>query len=133
MPTVAAIEGVALGGGLELALSCKYRVGKAGARVGLPEVHLGIIPGAGGTQRLPRLAGVPFALQAITSGRMIKATEAGEHGVLDGIAGKGEDVVEEEHTMEDVEKELLAARAPAAAARLESCASLTENKESFEN
>ncbi|GMI37735.1 hypothetical protein TeGR_g9661 [Tetraparma gracilis] len=94
VPTVAAIEGVALGGGLELALSCKYRVGKATARVGLPEVHLGIVPGAGGTQRLPRLAGVPFALQAITSGRMIKAEEAGEHGVLDGIAGKGEDVVE---------------------------------------
>ena len=69
-PTVAAIKGVALGGGLELALACKYRVSTESAKVGLPEVHLGIIPGAGGTQRLPRVTqDVKFSIGAITSGR----------------------------------------------------------------
>ena len=89
-PTVAAIKGVALGGGLELALACKYRVADGNARVGLPEVHLGIIPGAGGTQRLPRLSSVNFALDAITSGRMIKAPEALKNKVIDGITPAGE-------------------------------------------
>ena len=92
IPTVAAISGVALGGGLELALSCKYRVAQSAARVGLPEVHLGIIPGAGGTQRMPRAAGVQFALGAITTGRMIGAKEALDNDLLDGISdGEGED------------------------------------------
>ena len=89
-PTVAAIKGVALGGGLELALACKYRVAEPGAKLGLPEVHLGIIPGAGGTQRLPRLSSVNFALDAITSGRHFRAPEALKNNVIDGITPEGE-------------------------------------------
>lgn len=84
-PIVAAIHGTALGGGLELALSCHWRVAVAGARVGLPEVKLGIIPGAGGTQRLPRVAGVEAALDMITSGRFVAATEAQELGIVDAL------------------------------------------------
>src|SRR3984885_6206579 len=67
-PLVAAIEGVALGGGFELALTCHWRLARRDAGVGLPEVKLGLIPGAGGTQRFPRLAGPAAALEAITSG-----------------------------------------------------------------
>src|SRR5262249_9192909 len=67
-PVVAAIEGVALGGGFELALACHFRVASGNARVGLPEVKLGLIPGAGGTQRFTRLAGPAAALEAIVSG-----------------------------------------------------------------
>ncbi|MFP6688517.1 MAG: enoyl-CoA hydratase-related protein, partial [Alphaproteobacteria bacterium] len=72
-PVVAAIHGNALGGGLELALGCAYRVAAPGANLGLPEVSLGIIPGAGGTQRLPRIIGVAPALDMIVSGKPIKA------------------------------------------------------------
>ena len=75
-PTVAAIHGTALGGGLELALSCHYRVADKGARVGLPEVKLGILPGAGGTVRLPRVAGPEKAVRMIVSGSPINAAEA---------------------------------------------------------
>ena len=81
-PVVAAIHGVALGGGLELALCCHYRVADANARVGLPEVKIGLIPGAGGTQRLPRLTGVEAAVEIITSGRMVDAAEAKVFGVV---------------------------------------------------
>ena len=72
-PVVAAIEGVALGGGLELALSCHYRVALESARVGLPEVKLGLVPGAGGTQRLPRLIGVEGALNVMLGGEPVPA------------------------------------------------------------
>jgi 3-hydroxyacyl-CoA dehydrogenase len=72
-PIVAAISGFALGGGLELAMACHYRVAAPGARVGLPEVKLGILPGAGGTQRLPRLIGPVAAMKAIVSGAMMPA------------------------------------------------------------
>jgi len=82
-PVVAAIHGTALGGGLEVALSCHYRVAVPSAKVGLPEVKLGILPGAGGTQRLPRIAGPANALDAIVSGRHISAKEAYGWGVLD--------------------------------------------------
>lgn len=82
-PVVAAIHGTALGGGLEVALSCHYRVALVSAKVGLPEVKLGILPGAGGTQRFPRIAGVENALDAIVSGRHIGAKVAKEWGVLD--------------------------------------------------
>ena len=68
-PVVAAIHGTALGGGLELALCCDYRLAAATAKVGLPEVNLGLLPGAGGTQRLPRLTGLKMAIDMITSGR----------------------------------------------------------------
>ena len=73
-PVVAAVEGVALGGGLELALACHYRVALATARVGLPEVKLGLIPGAGGTQRLPRLIGVEASLNVMLGGEPVPAT-----------------------------------------------------------
>lgn len=82
-PVVAAIHGTALGGGLETALGCHYRVAVASAKVGLPEVKLGILPGAGGTQRLPRVVGVQKALEFITSGMHVPATQAFEAGLID--------------------------------------------------
>ncbi|MEE8279352.1 MAG: 3-hydroxyacyl-CoA dehydrogenase NAD-binding domain-containing protein [Alphaproteobacteria bacterium] len=84
-PVVAAIHEAALGGGLELALGCHYRLGARSARVGLPEVKLGLIPGAGGTQRLPRLIGVEAALKIILSGEAISAEEASALGILDQV------------------------------------------------
>ncbi|MEX0344488.1 MAG: 3-hydroxyacyl-CoA dehydrogenase NAD-binding domain-containing protein [Rhizobiaceae bacterium] len=86
-PTIAAIHGTALGGGLELAHGCHFRVAVPSAKVGLPEVKLGLLPGAGGTQRLPRLIGPEKALQMISSGNPIDAVEAHAHGVIDEIAG----------------------------------------------
>jgi len=82
-PVVAAIHGYALGGGLEIALACHYRVAVPGAKVGLPEVQIGILPGAGGTQRLPRLIGPKAALEIITSGRHVPAAEAEKLGIID--------------------------------------------------
>jgi 3-hydroxyacyl-CoA dehydrogenase len=85
-PVVAAIHGTALGGGLELALSAHYRVADAKAKVGLPEVKLGILPGAGGTQRLPRIVGPEKALGFITSGSQIDAASAEAMGLVDEVA-----------------------------------------------
>ncbi|MDP6843733.1 MAG: enoyl-CoA hydratase/isomerase family protein, partial [Rhodospirillales bacterium] len=82
-PIVAAINGVALGGGLELAMGCHYRLIAAGAQVGQPEIKLGFIPGAGGTQRLPRLAGVEAALEMIVGGDPVSAERAVELGIAD--------------------------------------------------
>ncbi len=82
-PIVAAINGMALGGGFELALACDFRIALPSAKVGLPEVHLGILPGAGGTQRLPRFAGVKFALEMITSGKPAAAKKALQAGAID--------------------------------------------------
>lgn len=82
---VSAIHGTALGGGLEVALACHYRIAVPSAKVGLPEVNLGILPGAGGTQRLPRVIGVEAALDMITTGRHIRAPEALNLGVLDRV------------------------------------------------
>ncbi len=84
-PVVAAIHGFALGGGLELALGCHVRLAAVGTRVALPEVTLGIVPGAGGTQRLPRLIGVPAALDVIVSGSMVPAARARTLGILDDV------------------------------------------------
>jgi 3-hydroxyacyl-CoA dehydrogenase len=84
-PIVAAIHGTAFGGGLEVALGCHYRVAIAGAKVGLPEVKLGLLPGAGGTQRLPRLIGIEAALGIIVSGDPVPATLAAKTGVIDKI------------------------------------------------
>ena len=84
-PLVAAIHGHALGGGLELAMACHYRVAVKDAVVGQPEVSLGIIPGAGGTQRLPRLAGVALALEMCTGGKPVAAPQAQAAGVIDQI------------------------------------------------
>jgi 3-hydroxyacyl-CoA dehydrogenase len=84
-PVVAAIHGYALGGGLETALACHYRVAVPGAKVGLPEVQIGILPGAGGTQRLPRLIGPKAALDMIVSGRHVAAEEAHRLGIIDEV------------------------------------------------
>ncbi|PWU29881.1 3-hydroxyacyl-CoA dehydrogenase [Pseudomonas sp. RW407] len=84
-PSVAVIHGTALGGGLEVALACHYRIARADAQVGLPEVKIGLLPGAGGTQRLPRLVGVGRALDMIVSGNPVKAPQALEYGILDAI------------------------------------------------
>ena len=90
---VASMHGVSLGGGLEIALSAHYRVAQPSAKVGLPEVHLGLIPGAGATQRLPRLIGVDPSLDLITSGRQVKAAEAESLGIVDQVTeGDPEDV-----------------------------------------
>jgi 3-hydroxyacyl-CoA dehydrogenase len=84
-PVIAAIHGTALGGGLEVTLACHYRVAVKDARFGLPEVKLGLLPGAGGTQRLPRVVGVEKALSMMVSGDPIRADEALKHGLLDEI------------------------------------------------
>ncbi len=85
VPVIAAIHGTALGGGLEVALCAHYRVALASAKFGLPEVNLGLLPGAGGTQRLPRLVGVPMALEMMTSGRHITSNEALDNGLIDDV------------------------------------------------
>lgn len=85
-PVVAALHGTALGGGFETALTCHYRIAEASARVGLPEVKLGLLPGSGGTQRLPRLIDVKSALDMIVSGRQVAAPEAMALGAIDRIA-----------------------------------------------
>ncbi len=85
-PVVAAIHGVALGGGCELALGCHYRVAPKDARLGLPEIKLGLMPGAGGTQRLPRLVGLEAALNMILSGEPVNAERALELGLVDELA-----------------------------------------------
>lgn len=85
-PVIAAMHGVALGGGFELGLAAHARVGMAGLRVGLPEVNLGILPGAGGTQRLPRLVGAEVALRMMLTGQPISAADALALGVLDAVA-----------------------------------------------
>jgi len=88
-PVVAALHGTTLGGGLELALGCHYRIAVPTARVGFPEVHLGLIPGAGGTQRLPRLVGAERALDMMISGKPVNAAEAAGMGIVDRLAEGG--------------------------------------------
>ncbi len=92
MPTIAAIEGNALGGGLELGLCCDLRVASERARLGLPEVRLAVIPGAGGTQRLPRLVGVARARELILTGRVLTAAEAERIGLVHEVVPAGEAV-----------------------------------------
>jgi 3-hydroxyacyl-CoA dehydrogenase len=84
-PVVAAIHGTTMGGGFELALGCHYRVAAANARLGLPEIKLGLIPGAGGTQRLPRLSGIETAVEMILSGEPMPAPKAKAMGVVDAL------------------------------------------------
>ncbi|GAC1545137.1 MAG: 3-hydroxyacyl-CoA dehydrogenase NAD-binding domain-containing protein [Candidatus Velthaea sp.] len=86
VPVVAAIDGLALGAGLEVALACDYRVASSRAKLGLPEITLGLLPGAGGTQRLPRLIGLDASLAMIMSGAHVSATDAARNGLVDRIA-----------------------------------------------
>ena len=88
-PVVAAIHGTALGGGCEVALGCHYRVAVPSAKLGVPEVKLGLLPGAGGTQRLPRVAGVALAVQMCASGDPVSANKAAEGGLVDRVVGEG--------------------------------------------
>jgi 3-hydroxyacyl-CoA dehydrogenase len=90
-PVVAAIHGTALGGGFEVALGCHYRIASSSAAVGLPEVNLGLLPGAGGTQRLPRLIGAEAAMDVMLSGQPVKAKAALDKGAIDRIA-EGDDL-----------------------------------------
>ena len=92
MPTIAAIEGNALGGGLELALCCDLRVASERARLGLPEVRLAVTPGAGGTQRLPRVVGAARAKELILTGKVLTAEEAREIGLVTEVVPAGEAV-----------------------------------------
>jgi len=88
-PVIAAIHGTALGGGLETALTAHYRVAVPSAKVGLPEVNLGLLPGAGGTQRLPRIVGAQKALEMMTSGAHVPAKQAAEMGLVDDLVEEG--------------------------------------------
>ena len=92
MPTIAAIEGNALGGGLELALCCDLRIASERARLGLPEVRLAVTPGAGGTQRLPRVVGAARARELILTGRVLTAAEAAAIGLVNEVVPAGEAV-----------------------------------------
>ena len=87
-PIISAIHGTALGGGLEVALTCHYRIAIPSAKCGLPEVKLGLLPGAGGTQRLPRVVGAQKALQMVTSGEHVPAKECLEMGLIDEMANE---------------------------------------------
>ncbi|MBN8915112.1 MAG: enoyl-CoA hydratase/isomerase family protein [Rhizobiales bacterium] len=90
MPSIAVIRGFALGGGLELAMACTFRIALPDAKLGLPEIKLGLIPGYGGTQRLPRLVGSARAAELILSGRTIDATEAERIGLVQAVV-EGDD------------------------------------------
>ncbi|GAA2321008.1 enoyl-CoA hydratase-related protein [Streptomyces kunmingensis] len=94
MPTVAAVHGFALGGGFELALACDLIVADASAVVGLPEVSVGVIPGGGGTQLLPRRVGAARAAELIFSARRVEAAEAGRLGLVDQVVAAGQDRAE---------------------------------------
>ncbi len=117
-PIVAAINGFALGGGLELCLACDYRIALAQAKLGLPEVKLGLLPGAGGTQRLPRLIGVKKSLEMITSGNPIGATEALSLGLIDSVIQSDDFLV----SAIDYAKDLIESNAP-----VKTCAGLQVN------
>jgi 3-hydroxyacyl-CoA dehydrogenase len=88
-PVVAAIHGTALGGGLETALVCHYRIAVPSAKLGVPEVKLGLLPGGGGTQRLPRVVGIEQAAVMVALGEPISAAKALESGLIDAVAGEG--------------------------------------------
>lgn len=120
--TIAAIEGLALGGGLELAMACTMRVAGSGARLGLPEVKLGLIPGAGGTQRLPRLVGRGAALDLMLTGRQIDAADALRIGLVERVVDAGTAV----QAARALAEELCAASAPAQLAVLRTVAAAAD-------
>jgi enoyl-CoA hydratase len=103
-PVIAAVNGYALGGGCELALACHVRIASDNAVLGLPEVKLGIIPGYGGTQRLPRLLGTGRALELILSGRNVKAEEAAAIGLVNRVVPRADLIAEAEKLAKDILK-----------------------------
>jgi enoyl-CoA hydratase/carnithine racemase len=109
VPTIAAIQADALGGGLELALCCDLRVADQRSKLGLPEVRLGVMPGSGGTQRLPRVIGIAKAKELILTGEIISAAEAAEIGLVNRVAPEGR-TLDDAMTM----AETIAARGPMA-------------------
>jgi enoyl-CoA hydratase/carnithine racemase len=109
VPTIAAIQADALGGGLELALCCDLRVADERSKLGLPEVRLGVMPGSGGTQRLPRVVGIAKAKELILMGEIISATEAAEIGLVNRVVPAGQ-TLDEARSM----AETIAARGPLA-------------------
>ncbi|WP_449431925.1 3-hydroxyacyl-CoA dehydrogenase NAD-binding domain-containing protein [Pseudomonas putida] len=109
-PVIAAIGRLALGGGLELALACGYRVAAPGTQLGLPEIKLGVLPGAGGTQRLPRLIGAAAALDLIVSGQSISAERALQLGLLDRLADSADGLLDSARSLASA---LLERQAPA--------------------
>ena len=102
MPTIAAIEGNALGGGLELALCCDLRIASERARLGLPEVRLAVTPGAGGTQRLPRVVGPARAKELILTGRVLTAEEAERIGLVNRVVPAGEALAAADAVAEEI-------------------------------
>lgn len=119
-PVIAAINGLAAGGGLELAMSCDIRIADGRAGLGLPEVTLGVLPGAGGTQMLPRLIGVGRALMLMLSGRIITAEEGFRLGLIDQVAGEAGALGDALNLAEK-----LAANAPVAMAEIKAAAYTT--------
>ena len=122
-PVIAAIHGTALGGGLEVALTCHYRIAVKSAKCGLPEVNLGLLPGAGGTQRLPRLVGVEQALKMVTSGLHLPAEQCLQNGLIDKLANNDDllndsisfakEIIEENRPLKkvrDIDEKVKAAR-----------------------
>ncbi|WP_298893458.1 enoyl-CoA hydratase-related protein [uncultured Psychroserpens sp.] len=89
-PVIAAVNGFALGGGLELAMACHFRIASANAKMGLPEVSLGVIPGYGGTQRLPQLVGKGRAMEIVMTAGMIDANQALQYGLVNHVTAEGE-------------------------------------------
>jgi enoyl-CoA hydratase len=118
-PTIAAVNGFALGGGCELALACDIRYASSGAKLGQPEINLGIIPGWGGTQRLARVAGVGLAKELILSGRTMDADEALRRGLVEAVFDAGELM---EKTLERARS--LAAKGPLALAAAKAAVNL---------
>jgi enoyl-CoA hydratase len=119
-PTIAVMSGYALGGGLELALSCDFRVAGPDAKFGFPEINLGIFPGAGGTQRLPKLIGTMRAKEMILTGKTIDATSALEYGLINSVA---DDPMEEGKQL----AQKLAGKAAVALGLAKRCINLAEN------
>lgn len=101
-PVIAAVEGIALGGGMELALACDFRIAGKGAVFALPETSLGIIPGAGGTQRLSRIAGISVAKELIFTGKRISADRAYQLGILSKVTMNGEALTESMNIAEQI-------------------------------
>ncbi len=102
MPTVAALNGLAFGGGLEITLACDFRIAAEGAEFSLPEVGIGIVPGAGGTQRLPRLIGPTRAKELILTGRRVSAEDALEMGLVSKVVGRSSLMAEARSLAEEI-------------------------------